>query len=46
LKWLRMEALHHFFRRRAVRELDEREASWSAGLAVDRHHHLRRFGDG
>jgi hypothetical protein len=46
LKRLRIEALHRFFRRRAIRELDEREPAWSAGLAIDRHHHLRRFGDG
>ena len=38
--------LDDFLGRRTLRELDEREAARTPGLAIDGHHHVRRFGYG
>jgi hypothetical protein len=45
LEWLRVELLDDFFRHGALGELDEREAAWTAGLAIDRHDDVGRFRD-
>lgn len=46
LKRLRVEFPDDLFGHGAVGELDEGKPPRSAGLAIDRHHNVRRFGDG
>jgi hypothetical protein len=46
LEGLRVELLDHCFGNGAVGELDEREATRTAGLAIDRHGNVGRLGDG
>jgi hypothetical protein len=46
LERLHVELLDDFFSDRALDEFNEREAAWTAGLAIDRHDDVGRLGDG
>ncbi len=46
LERLLIEPLDDFVRHRAVGEFDERKSARTAGLAIDRHHHMGRLCDG